>query len=156
MASTYTYSGDPASSTKDAVRFYIGDVDTSRPLLSDEEIAFLLLGTNPVDTPTQAAIQALRILSTKFAREADVTVGEISKSFSQISKAFAERADALEEQLALQYAIPYFGGTSRSAKQALDADGDGVGPMFRIGQFDSWAARQFDDLGRLDWWGRLL
>lgn len=153
---TYTYSGNPASSPKDAVRFYVGDVDVARPLLSDEEYAFLLSGTNPADTATQAAVQALRILATKFAREADITVGDISKSFSQVSKAFAERADALEEQLALSYAIPYFGGTSRAAKDELDNNVDGVAPMFRIGQFDSWYARQFDALGRLGWWGEAL
>ena len=38
---TWSYSGDPASSDRDAIRFYIGDTDTTLQLLQDEDIDFL-------------------------------------------------------------------------------------------------------------------
>jgi len=39
---TWTYSGNPANSSSDAVRFLIGDTDTTDQLISNEEIAYLV------------------------------------------------------------------------------------------------------------------
>ena len=39
---SWTYSGDPATSDKDAVRFLTGDTDAGDQLASDEEIAYAL------------------------------------------------------------------------------------------------------------------
>lgn len=39
---TFTYSGNPGASALDEVRFLIQDTDEDEPLLSDEEITYLL------------------------------------------------------------------------------------------------------------------
>ena len=39
---TWNYSGDPSLSSRDAVRFLIGDTDPNDPLVTDEEIAYAL------------------------------------------------------------------------------------------------------------------
>ena len=42
MTATWTYSGDPSNSPKDAVRFWVEDTDSSAWQLSDQEINFVL------------------------------------------------------------------------------------------------------------------
>ena len=39
---TWTYSGNPSSTERDAVRFLVGDTDTNDQLLSNEEIDYLV------------------------------------------------------------------------------------------------------------------
>ena len=39
---SFTYSGNPETSTLDAVRFMIGDTNPCDPLLQDEEINYLI------------------------------------------------------------------------------------------------------------------
>lgn len=76
---TWTYSGDPSASPKDAVRFLLGDTDSTFTLtLSDSEIAFLLTSWDS-DTYDAAAAGAEQ-LAGQFAKEVqyasdDVTFG---------------------------------------------------------------------------------
>lgn len=39
---TWSYSGDPSNSDKDLYRFEIGDTDPTEPIISDEEILYIL------------------------------------------------------------------------------------------------------------------
>jgi hypothetical protein len=39
---TFTYSGDPSTSTRNYVRFLINDTNSTDALFSDEEIAYLI------------------------------------------------------------------------------------------------------------------
>jgi hypothetical protein len=57
---TFSYSGNPGSSTKDLVRFLITDTDSSDPLFQDDEINYLvsLWGSDGYG----AAIAAVRTL----------------------------------------------------------------------------------------------
>lgn len=148
----FTYSGDPAASNLDAARFYIGDTDCRRPLLNDNEINFALA---QYPSPAGAAVMLLEQLGTRFAREADFTAGQVSKSFSQIASAYQDRADRLRAQNN-RSALPFFGGQSWSAKQALASSSDAVQPHFAMGQFDNPSVLQFDQvyplLGKLGFW----
>src|SRR5574343_147039 len=83
---TWTYSGDPSSSTLDEVRFLIGDTDTNDQLLSDEEITYLI-GVN-ADQGTGyhnylAASSACNAIAAKYAKMSDKTVGSLSIRYSQ-------------------------------------------------------------------------
>lgn len=78
---TWTYSGDPASSSRDAVRFWIGDTDTDDQLLNDEELDFLLAAAD--DNIGAAAMNAVRGLIGKFARMVDRSHGDLSVRASQ-------------------------------------------------------------------------
>lgn len=141
MGLRFTYEFDPSVSTLDATRFYVGDTDARRPLLDDREVQFALnqVGGEPI----LAAIILLNQLANRYAREADVTVGSVSKSLGKVSEVFRRRALDLEEDNS-RTALPFFGGLSISGKRALDRDQDAVPQHFRYGQGDSDRALQFD------------
>jgi hypothetical protein len=134
---TWSYSGDPASSQKDEVRFLMGDTDTNDQLVLDAEINYSL-GTQP--DPTLAAALVLRSLAAKYARYANEKIGDVSENASDLSKAFAARAKELDpggQTLgASLLVLPSFGGQYISEKQALAEDTDAIQPSFNKGQYD--------------------
>lgn len=93
---TWTYSGNPANSSRDAVRFLVADTDSNDPLITDEEIAYLL---DLYTEAPSAAVGAARAIAAKFSREADQarTVGDLtlSESLSQKSTQYHHLGDHL-------------------------------------------------------------
>lgn len=93
---TWTYSGNPSSSDRDAVRFLVADTVSTDPLITDEEIAYLLDVYS--EAPT-AAVGAARAIAAKFSREADQarSIGDLSlnESLSQKSTQYHHLADHL-------------------------------------------------------------
>ena len=69
---TWTYEGDPAVSSLAAVRFHIGDTNTRRQLLSDEEINYIL---SEESNTRKAAISCLVSLIAKFSTRGDLGLG---------------------------------------------------------------------------------
>lgn len=135
VAPVWTYSGDPATSTKDAVRFLIGDILTGDPLLQDAEInyAITLRGT-----AYGAAAQCLRSLSSQMARQADSTQGELRIGYSSRSRAFAKRAEDYETREAISGGGgAWAGGISLVDKQSRESDTDRVKPQFNLGMTDN-------------------
>lgn len=134
------YAGDPAASNRDAVYFLIGDTKTTAQEFTNAEIDFLLAqnGSNVY----AAAAEAARQLAAKFAKQADKTVGDLSVSLSQKSKAYLELLRTLEEKAATQSYVPtpYAGGISRSDKENDETDADRVEPFFKRGRDDFTAA----------------
>lgn len=124
---TWTYTG-PANSDSDAVRFLIGDTLSTDPLLSNEEVAWLLSERGGV---YPAAIQACETLAAKFARMTDTVVDDVEVKASQRAKQFRELRADLQRRAALSGgALPYLGGQSISDKQAREDDTDRVPPIF--------------------------
>lgn len=95
---TWTYSGDPASTDNDAIRFLVGDTVSTDPLVENEEIAFALAQRG---STSGAAATICRSLAAKFAREADTHDDRLSTSHSQRSNAFRRMAEDYEEKAAL-------------------------------------------------------
>lgn len=141
MSLRFTYDHDPANSLVDATRFYVGDTDCRRPLLDDREVQYAL--TQNGNVPLLAAVLLLNTLANRFAREADVTAGSVSKSLGKVSDVFRQRAVDLEEDNA-RTALPFFGGRTISGKRTLDLDKNAVPPHFRFGQGDDPHALQLD------------
>lgn len=134
---TWTYT-DPSTSARDAVRFLVGDTDTTDQLVTDEEIAFTIAQAGTGNTYTAASLTADAIAA-KFARKADFSNLSISVSASQRAEAFRALAEDLRAK-ALVYgggAEVFAGGLSASAKDDLDANTDAVQPSFRMGQDDN-------------------
>lgn len=125
---TFTYSGDPASSNRDAVRFMVGDTDSTDPLLSDSEIAYLL--SVHVEAPS-AAVGAARAIAGKFSREADKQRGvgdlSLSESLNQKALSYHHLADHLI-QLASGITMPPIPKANSSA----------LGAEFTIGLLDKY------------------
>ena len=140
---TWTYTGDPATNARDSVRFLIGDTDTNDQLLNDDEIAWLNKEVTGSTTATTglygAAYRACITIASKFSREADKSVGDLSISAQQ--KATAYRALSKElKGLASQTGAtptPYAGGISVSDKQSNQEDSDIYQAWFESGQFDN-------------------
>lgn len=130
---TWSYSGNPASSQKDAVRFLIGDTDTTRQLATDEEIAWSL--TEQPNTYQAAALVCLSLAS-KFSKSGTVKVGDVTCSGTELAAQFTQRARELERKAAAQAALPFVGGRSLQGKADLREDPDSTQPSFAIGQDD--------------------
>ena len=144
---SWTYTGRPDSSSKDAVRFLIGDTDSTRQLATNEEIEYVLSTNSLVQ---KAAAIVCRAIAARFSTKASFSVGDVSKSCSDVSKAFSDRAKELEADfngLACN-ALPSFGGLSNTNKETLDSDSDAVQPAFKKGMSDNPLARDDFDVER--------
>lgn len=94
---TFTYSGDPSTSTRNYVRFLINDTDSTDPLFTDEELNYVIseAGSNAY----KAARECAEILIARFSRLADSSsksVGDISvsESFSAKIQHYKELANS--------------------------------------------------------------
>lgn len=125
---TWTYSGDPSSSVRDAVRFTVGDTDETEELVSDEEIDYLLTIHNGVG---MAAVGAARAIAAKYSRKSDQSraVGDLSLSqqYSQQSLNYHHLADHL---LAIASGI--------DAPPLPKASSDALGAELKIGLLDKF------------------
>jgi hypothetical protein len=133
---TWSYSGNPNTTDRDAVRFLIGDTDYDDQLLSDEELAFVL--TDEPDV-RRAASRAAEAVAAKFARRADSSksVGDLSlsESWSQRAAQFMELASRLLAQANLAVHP-----RAVAAERALGAE-------FEIGEMD-WFISDLYGYGR--------
>lgn len=141
MSEVFSYSGNPLTSSKDEVRFLIGDTIKSRPLFSDSEILYQLTRT---PNAKMAGSELLEVKARQFARLADTKVGDVSKSLSQVSKQMLECALNLRAD-ATRSVLPFFGGLTHSGKRTLAQDEDAVQPRFSIGMSDNPAATQLNN-----------
>lgn len=132
---SWTYSGNPASSDQDAVRFQVQDTDPASPLVQDEEIAFAL---DQEATVIGASAMCLEVLARRYARLADVELtsgdAKVKRSYGTMAAEFAKRAAELRARAA-GGGLPWYGGGSLSRKDGLAAEADRVQPTFRRGQF---------------------
>lgn len=117
MAATYT--GDPGASSLDEVRFLMGD--TRAPYrLSDAEVNWLISEVD--DDALVAAASGAHAVAAQAADEIDRSIGDVSRSYSQIARQFADRATKLDARVkardeaqaaAPSVPVPFFGGAER-------------------------------------------
>lgn len=123
----WTYSGDPAASDLDMVRFLIGDTDTADQQLFDAEINALLASNSVIG----AAVQCCQTIAAKYARKADKSIDDLRLSYSQISKSYYELAKSLRSSpQAIAAVAPYAGGISISDMQTNEENTDIPAPAF--------------------------
>lgn len=100
----FTYTGDPAGSNRDKVRFLIQDTDSTEPHLQDEEIAYLLSTWGNV---YDAAIAAAEILAGQYAHKTNYSRSIGDLSISESYQASATEFHRLADRLRLQKADLY-------------------------------------------------
>lgn len=141
---TWSYSGNPSSSATDAIRFLIGDTDTTDQLLSNEEIAWL----NTEQTGSSTAITALyetahyacESISAKLARLADTQIGDLNVKLSQKAQGYLTLArQLLVHADRFNNPIAYAGGISISDKEIDEENSDVFRGWFSSGQFQNVA-----------------
>lgn len=126
---SFSYSGDPAASDKDAVRFLIRDTVASTKEFEDEEIAYMLTLKGDVRS---AAVLALKTLAAKYATAVDKAVGDLRLSLSQKYDHYLSLIKQYEGE-AMLVAVPFAGGISVSSKETYENDSDRVKPRFTKG-----------------------
>lgn len=130
----FTYTKNPKSAPRDAVRFLLGDTDQANPQLDDSEIAYLL--DQAGNDPTNAAVLGANALAASYARLADKSVGDLSISYSQVSKNYKDLADRLSVQ-GLAAVPPYLGAIEVANATARETDTSLAQPQFRLGMMDN-------------------
>jgi hypothetical protein len=145
---TWTYSGDPAASARDAVRFLIRDTDHDNQQISDEEVAWLLSenGNNVYLAGASAATTVSAKLSNQVRTK---TVGALSITYAARAQEYRTLASDLEAAANKKTAIAvYSGGISRADKDLQEEDTDWDQPAFRREMHDFFKSRpQADELG---------
>ena len=97
-AGPWSYSGNPASSDRDAVRFWLDDT-ASPALFSDAEIDFVLAAGTA--SPLDAASQLAERLAMSYARLAtSESVGDVSRTYGDRSAAMLALAKRLQARAA--------------------------------------------------------
>lgn len=99
---SFTYTGDPANSDLDLIRFLLWDTDETDVLMSDEEYSYMLTTWGNVYEAGRASAERI---AAKFTRQADHisrTVGDltISKSYTAKADEYTKLSDELAEQRA--------------------------------------------------------
>ena len=98
----WSYSGDPADSALDAVRFLIGDTDTNDQLLDNEEILWTnnqVTGSNTATTALyETSYRCMVAIASKFSRLADQSVGDLKVDMFQKATNAREQAKLLYAQ----------------------------------------------------------
>src|SRR4051812_21714025 len=90
---TYTYSGNPATSPTDEIRFLLQDVDSTDWLLSDEEIQyFSTLLTDLNGSTFQVAAYLAGVIAGRFAREVSISGDGISIQAEQLQQKYEDLA----------------------------------------------------------------
>ena len=133
---SWTYSGSPADSTLDRVRFLVGQTSTSDDvLLQDEEITWALSAASGV---YNAAALCADSMQSRYALEADsMSVGQTQISFASRGGRYGQLAARLRQQAILAGVAPYAGGISVSDKDSQADDSDTVFPFATIADMDN-------------------
>lgn len=145
----FTYSGDPSSADKDAVRFEIGDTNPAAPIFEDTEVAWAILTETGVaaGTPTtmtaqnvyRSAARCFEVLAGRLSVQADSAVGSLRLQYSKAAQNTLIRAQQLRDR-AVGLTSPYAGGQSASEKSGWRSDTDLPDPLFSRREFDNpWA-----------------
>ncbi len=135
----WTYSGDPSTNDKDAVRVRVGDTDSTDELLQDEEILFFL--TERSSNVLLASADSAIAIAGQFSRKVNVKNLSLSVNATDRAKAYLELAKKFREQAGVGpkdavAAEIFSGGLSIAGKRALKDNSDAVKPSFEIGRDD--------------------
>lgn len=130
----FTYGDDPSNSDLEAVRFLVGDTNSSDQQFTDSEVNFLLAQEPNI---YKAAAQGARALAAKFARKADKEVGDLEIKWSQLQRHYLNLADELQLRSLSGVGTIFVGGIDKSDKETEAARTDRVEPYFVRKQLDN-------------------
>lgn len=119
---TWSYSGSPADSLLNQVRFLLGDTNSKDPQLADEEIAFLLNIENR--NSLRAAARGADTLAAKYARQSNKKVGDMLLDGTTKMDHYLKLAKSLWGTFYARTVSPYAGGISVGDKTTNAQDSD--------------------------------
>lgn len=141
---TWSYSASSLGDDVNKVRLIIGDTDTNRQQLQDEEISFVLTNEAVV---TYAAAACCDLLAAKYGFQVNTENSELRVSAAARHKHYQDLADRLRalgggdipggEGGGMPVVDMYAGGALKSEKDDLINDSDVMEPAFALGQDDN-------------------
>lgn len=112
---SFTYSGDPSSSSLDEVRFHVQDTDPLDQLVSNEEIQYLITLWTPVyNSNIFIAAAVAENIAAKFAREVNVGSDGVNVGIEALAQRYNDLASSLRDSykaLAGASGVPTASGT---------------------------------------------
>jgi hypothetical protein len=124
---SWSYDAASLSDPINEVRLFIGDTNENDQQLQNEEIQLFIDASS---TTSGAAVMALRVLCSKYARYVDKWVGDLKILASQRYRAYKDQLAQMETGGGGILGLPYAGGIRISDKCATEADTDLVKPSF--------------------------
>lgn len=111
---TFTYGGDPAASDLAAVRFLLQDTDSTFPLMSDEEINYVINLALPIyNNDFMSASICADIVASAMARELAISADGVSVGADQLQskyQALAVNLRKMYDRIRGVGAQPFVGG----------------------------------------------
>lgn len=142
MAGTWTYDpaligGVDATALMMQVRTLIADTNIDDQQLWDQQIGFAL--AQEANNIYLAAADCCRQIAAKYSRDVDIVQGELRRLHSARQRAYATRADELEQKgRSRSRGAGYAGGISRIDRDMRSQDADRVVPQYMVGLTDNW------------------
>ena len=137
---TFTYDVDDlgtttASGRRNAVRFLVGDTDSTDVQVQDDEITFALAQSS--DNVYEAGAYCCRAIAAKYSRRVDTELdGALSASYSDLHAHYMALAENLEAESKKQSGLGVkAGGLSKADISVVRQDTDRVYPSFRRDRF---------------------
>ena len=129
----FTWTGDPAASDIEAVRWEIYDTVEASAKFQDAEIQYAI---DQEYTIYNAAARLCEQLQVRYTDAASRTMGPLKVDMGDLAKTYAEKAKALRKR-AVVYGKPYAGGESKAKEELFEADSNLKQPIFSKGMMDN-------------------
>lgn len=127
----WTYSGNPGASALDAVRFLVGDTDSTVQLVLDAEITWALSQQTQIYLAGAVVADSL---ARKFATRANITSGDTKVDYSQRATVYKQMAVTLRLEGRKRGATPFAGGQTITDKLSQEQDANRVPGAFKVNQ----------------------
>lgn len=134
---TWSYSGDPKTSDLDECRFWIQDTQSDRPLLSNEDITYLLDSYMPeYESILYVSAIACEVIASRYAHEVQVSADGVSVSIGDLQTKYQQLAERLRE---LYKNAVSSGGSVDTSDLLTDMSWDWTIPpfVFGVGHMDN-------------------
>jgi hypothetical protein len=118
-----TYSGNPAASERDMIRFRTGDTDMTSALLQDAEIDAMIATETSLNRRLASCLEAI---GRKLMRQPNFALDKWREDRQAVAQSFLAEAKALRKKATSQGV--YAGGLTKTDKAAREEDSDRVAP----------------------------
>ena len=124
----FTYSGNPADSNLDRLRFELGDVESTSVLLNNDEINFCI---SQQPTWNRRIAMGLRSIGNKIMRQPNFRLDRWTENRHDVAKLYLSEAAALEKSSITSMGV-WAGSTSTAWKNAQKDEADYNEPFAAI------------------------
>jgi hypothetical protein len=131
---TFTYNVSSLDSALNRIRLEIGDTDSTRPLLQDEEIEQII---DEISDFNQQVAKCCRLICSIFASEpSNIKIEGFAESYKDAFEHFEKLAEHYEK-LGGSGGVPWAGSYDVDFKDATELDTTLVSPAFKRGMHDN-------------------